>query len=194
MKRHKNEFIQKPFTRLKGASMLVLSLATLASCTTTQTAPEPSQAPQTPAAKKPQGIDLPTLQRALRMDRSPRELGYEEKAFNPCDFGLSTKSCAPQHLIVLHFLIQCRDSEGTVESVAASEITPLYSDNVKWNLGPSLEGRTQTDRDGYGEIRLIAASSQAKQRLRITANGKFLAQTAQDMKRVVAPKAMCQGN
>jgi hypothetical protein len=194
MKRLKNEIIQKFSARLLLTSVLASNLAILAGCTTTQTTPESSPAPQAPVAKKPQGMDLATLQRALRMDRSPRELGYEEKAFNPCDFGLSTKSCAPQHLIVVHFLVQCRDSEGTVESVAASEITPLYSDNVKWNLGSSLEGRTQTDRDGYGEIRLIAASSQAKQRLRITANGKFLAQTAQDMKRVVAPKAMCQGN
>ncbi len=91
--------------------------------------------------------------------------------------------------MVIHFQLQCRDSEGTISN-ADYEVTPVVSDRVKWNLGKA-EGLTETDTAGYGQIRYIASSSQKNQKLRLTVNGKYLILTASEVRRVVAPGSWC---
>lgn len=93
-------------------------------------------------------------------------------------------------MVVIHFLLQCRDSDGTVSSTD-HVLTPVASSDVKWTLGRN-EGMTRTDGEGYGQIRWIAPASQRNQRLRLTVSKQFIVMRAKDMTRVVAPKAWCE--
>lgn len=138
-------------------------------------------------------IDTAGLQRSLDMERPADDLGFAERQFNTCDAGYgysSTHNCRSRHFVVVHFRLQCRDSDGTVSSTNY-QVRPVHSDQVKWNLG-GYESFTRTDHDGFGQIRWIAPSSQKKNRLRLTVNGKFLALTAEEITRVVAPDQWCK--
>jgi len=170
-------------TKLWLAPLALSLLAT--ACTTT---------PPQESRKSEDGLDITTLQRALHMDRSPSELGYEEKSFNTCEMNFGPQGgqpCRQSRLVVVNFLLQCRDSQGTTSNVVMrSDTKPIRSDNVRWNLG-SLQGETQTDSSGYGSVVTLAPSSQKKSRLKLTINGKFMILTAEDMTRVVAPSDWC---
>lgn len=153
--------------------------------------PEDTAEQSSPAER----IDIDGLQRAMGMERSNDDLGYEEKAFNTCKAGYgysSTHNCRKQNLVVIHFLLQCRDSMGT-ESSTDYEIQPVGSAKVKWNLGQA-QGFTETDGDGYGQVRWVTPASQRREKLRLTVDGKFMILTASEISRVVAPKNWCNGS
>ena len=162
----------------------------LMSCTSTPVlAPTPDVTQQVPV---PQAPDMPTLMRALRMDRSPRELGFEEKAFNPCEQGFPAsdkRPCTNQYLVVIHFQLQCRDRDGTVEQY---EIEPITADRIRWVLGRT-EGITRTDHEGYGQVVTIAPNSQRASRFRLTIANNFMILRAEDIRKVVTPPAWCGG-
>lgn len=192
---------QKPHSQLALTLVTTLILSfVLSGCASSPWKEEhdnsPLPMPDTSTAQTPEveRIDLVGLQRSLKMDRRNEELGYSEKSFNTCRAGFgysSTHQCRSQNFVVIHFQLQCRDSEGTVSSTNY-ETQPVISDKVKWTLGDT-EGYTQTDGSGYGQVRSVAPASQKNKKLRLTVDGKFLILTASETRRVVAPKNWCTG-
>lgn len=175
---------------MKWISTLALVIF-LVGCTTSPPQPEPPVAPHTapePVTPPAPSLDLSQLERALNMDRGKTELGYEEKSFNPCELHVTSGDCRPRYLAVVHFQLQCRDVEGTTESY---QVEPIRADHIKWSLG-KIQGVTETDRDGFGQIRVIAPASQAKQRLRLTLNNDFLILRASDIRKIVTPPTWCR--
>lgn len=149
--------------------------------------------PETPVASPPMpepvpALDISALERALSMDRNKSELGFEEKSFNPCELHVPSNDCRPMFLAVVHFQLQCRDVEGTTENY---QVEPINSDHIKWTLG-KIAGVTETDREGFGQIRVLTSASQAKQRLRLTLNNDFLILRAADARRIVTPPNWCR--
>lgn len=137
-------------------------------------------------------IDALAIQRSLGLTRPADELGYAEKAFNTCQIGYgysSTHDCRTQNFVVIHFQIQCRDSEGTISHTDYST-RPAANEQIRWNLGKA-EGYVQTDGDGIGQITWIAPSSPRNQKLRLTLEKKYLILTANEVKRIVAPDSWC---
>jgi hypothetical protein len=180
------------------ALALISSLA-LNACSSAQVA-EPTAEPRAtaPAPARTQideePIDVLGLQRSLSMERDAEDLGFQEKGFDTCQAGYgfsASQNCRRKSFVVLHFKLECRDSEGTVSN-ADYQLTPVVSDNVKWNFGGRAEGITLTDTAGIGQIRYIAPSPVANQKLRLTVNGKFLILTASEAKRMVVPDSWCR--
>lgn len=175
----------------------------MTACTTPATrveAPAPAPTSETTKAQKTlDQIDLASLVRSLRMDRGPSELGYQEKPFNPCDFGVSSdvsdeasgkpQHCRQQTLVVVHFQLQCRDQDGTVETY---NVTPITAEEIKWSVGKH-RGITHSDHEGLGEFMFIAASSQRSSHLKLTIGNNFMILRADEIKKVVTPPAWCGG-
>jgi hypothetical protein len=165
----------------------------LAACTTAPPIePIPDVVQPKSQAPMSQAPDLSTLERTLRMDRSKADLGFEEKAFNPCDQGFpaaDARACASQFLVVIHFQLQCRDKDGTVEQY---NVEPIVSDNVRWVLGKS-QGTTRTDHEGFGQLSVIAPTSQRASRFRLTIGNNFMILRAEDIRKVVTPPDWCGG-
>jgi hypothetical protein len=166
-------------------------------CTTPIKAPSPVAAPEPQAPTLPEEwqkrVDVDALQHALGLNRSLEELGLQEKAFNTCEVGYgysSTHHCTTQYMMILHFQLECRDSEGTVSNTDYS-VRPIHTHRLKWNLGPR-EATTATNSEGYGRIRWIFPASQRAQRIRITVDGQFLTMRANELKRVVVPGSWCR--
>jgi hypothetical protein len=176
--------------------LILSSVLFLSACTTTPKKEERARPPlpTSPPAEPEESIDLLGLQRSLKMTRDPEDLGYKDRAFNTCraGFGYSpTKNCRQQHLVVLHFRLQCRDSEGTVsEVVTHAELMPVTSDEVRWNIGKS-EGFTQTDGEGFGQIVMVAPKSIRRDRVRLTVGEDFLTMSGGDIKRIILPRNWC---
>lgn len=173
-------------------SQLVLLAIAIVSCTTPPKPPEPTPTEQTEATT----IDMLGLQRSLGLERPETELGYEEKTFDTCAVGYgysSTHQCQKQNFVVLNFRLQCRDSEGTVQGVSKAELSAVVSDKVKWNFG-KLEGFTKTNGEGFGQVRLISPVSLRERQIRITINGRFLAVSADELRRIVVPRNWCRIN
>lgn len=158
------------------------------SCTT-----PPKESTPVPEQTEATAIDMLGLQRSLGLDLPETELGYEEKTFDTCAVGYgysSTHQCQKQIFVALNFRLQCRDSEGTVQGVSKAELKPVVSDRVKWSFG-KLEGLTKTNGDGYGQVRLISPASLRERQIRITINGRFLAVSADELRRIVVPRNWC---
>lgn len=144
--------------------------------------------PTTPA------IDMNGLERSLGMVRAEQDLGYSEQTFNSCEVGYgfsSSHNCRKLHFVVIHFLLQCRNSEGTESSVAYS-VQPIVTPQLRWTLGPAAQGVIPTTSGGYGRIRWISARPLKGQKLRLTHKGQFLILTAGDTRRIVTPKSWCE--
>lgn len=137
---------------------------------------------------------MDSLQEALRMGRSFDNLGFEEKRFNTCKVGsgYSDKyNCENLYFAVLHFRFQCRDSEGTVESVSMASLSPLSSTRLEWKVG-LFEGLVTTDRDGFGQIRFISPGSSRNQSLRFVARPNSMRLGVGDARRIIAPNYWCR--
>jgi hypothetical protein len=181
---------------LDSYSVFVCGLLTIAmyGCTTTEKAPEAPSAPPPPSVLAPgerPSPDLKLLQNQLNMDRNVRELGFEEHAFNPCDYNLATPpACRAQRLAVVHFRLECRNTQGTAATVESYVTQPINTNGIRWKIG-QLEGTTDTDFEGFGQIRVLAFTPQKKSKLRLTLNGKYLIMTVGDISRVVVPGDWC---
>ncbi len=149
--------------------------------------------PPTSSSAEPdeESIDVTGLQKSLRMTRDAEDLGYVEKQFESCraGFGLSPiRNCRPLYLVVVHFRLQCRDSEGTVsEVVTNAELRAITTNNLRWNFG-KVQGVTKTDGEGFGQVVAIAPSPSRKQRFRLTRGNDFLALPAGDVRRIIVPR------
>lgn len=142
-----------------------------------------------------ENVDFVALQRALGLEKPNEKLGYAERLFDTCDVGYGyskNKNCRQRYFVVVHFQLMCRDSEGTVsEIVRAADLQPNRDRSVRWNL-KGANGSTNTDGDGFGQIRVISAQSQKQQRLKLTVESDFLYLRAGEVNKIVTPKTWCQ--
>ncbi len=177
----------------------ILVLSSLVGCASVEKSPAPTERPVSPPPRvtsKPESapIDLVGLKSSLGMDRPAQDLGYREKPFDSCRVGYgfsSVNDCQALWLVVMNFRIQCRMSEGTVTTLSADDIHPVMADHLRWNLG-KVEGWTSTDPQGFGQFVAVVGKPHRQQRLRLTWNGNFLVQTAEEMTRVVATRDWCR--
>ncbi|MCB0366155.1 MAG: hypothetical protein H6624_15335 [Bdellovibrionaceae bacterium] len=185
-------------------TLLCLLVFALFGCVTPEPAqPPPPEDPYRPdriggdavrAIPKKRRVNMDSLQEALRMGRSFDNLGFEEKRFNTCKVGsgYSDKyNCENLYFAVLHFRFQCRDSEGTVESVSMASLSPLSSTRLEWKVG-LFEGLVTTDRDGFGQIRFISPGSSRNQSLRFVARPNSMRLGVGDARRIIAPNYWCR--
>lgn len=160
----------------------------ISACTTTQKpVDERVEVPDWDSTPDPESL-LPSK---LGMIRAPDELGFAEKRFNPCQYGLKadTSGCSTKFLTVVHFQLLCRDSEGTVSEVPV-DLMPLISDRVEWKIGDRTGG-THTDGQGYGQFTLVSAKSARGQRLMLRIGKQFMGFTASELTKVVLPRNFC---
>lgn len=182
--------------------LILLIMISVAGCSSTQkTASKETEAkisqptathPPLEDETKKSKIDLLSLQRSLGMTRDSENLGYHEKGFNTCEIGYGfspTQDCKKAYLAVVHFRLQCRDSEGTV-STAAHILTPISSAQLKWSIG-AIKGITSTDREGFGQIVTVLPKPSKRERFRMTSNSKYLVLRAGEVSRFVVPSDWC---
>jgi hypothetical protein len=175
--------------------LLVLFATILPGCATAPPIP-PAPPPATanrPAAPQPSG-DFTTLQwsRILGLDRNREDLGYRERRFRPCDFGGDARGgeCTQRHFSTVFFRLRCRDSDGTVEYVSMSELSPVISNHVRWWLGDDT-GVVETDREGYGQVFALNEASPRARRLMIKIGTLSLGITAEDARDIIVPRDWC---
>ncbi|MBX3022694.1 MAG: hypothetical protein KF799_13560 [Bdellovibrionales bacterium] len=169
---------------MKRLFVLAVLLGALTGCRTTpEMVPDPKI--QTPMADPHEG-----LKTALGMYRSPGDLGFAEKSFNPCSFGLSGGQCKNQYFSVVHFQLLCRDSEGSVSS-APIALQPIVAGNVKWKVG-NQSGGTQTDSQGFGQFTMMSPRSARGQRLTLRIGPQFVAFTVSEVSKIILPKNFCR--
>lgn len=186
---------------------LGLSILFLAGCASTSDYKRPVfvyNPPAKPTAQTPKtesvsddsngSIDEIALKKFLGLDIEPQSLGYRERSFNTCDVGFGyskSKNCRQQHMVLIQFRLQCRDSEGTVSRVLSSEdLQPISRKEVRWNL-PGQKGVTETDSEGYAQILAIAPGSQRSQRLKLAKGNDFLYLRAGEITQIVTPRDWC---
>ena len=189
--------------------VLMMSVGAFTGCASAPRASSPSRPSSSPPVYRadPQGaievrpdeeaplnIDYVGLQRSLGMERDGRKLGYAEKSFQTCQAGYgfpSARGCERQHLVVIHFQLLCRDSEGTIQTPLGHEdIRALSRSAVVWTLAPQ-SGEIVLDGDGFGQIRTTSKNSPRTQRLKINVGDDFLYTRAGEINRVVAPAPFC---
>lgn len=180
--------------------LAIASLAFLFGCATpTYHAPPQSESAPWPGPLTPPvsdgGIDTTALQNLLGLSRPNEQLGFEEKAFETCRVGLGfprDRNCQKKHLVVIHFQLMCRDSEGTISTILTTQdLQPVSSRSVRWTL-KDLSNTVQTDSQGYGQITVIASVTQAQQRLKLTVGNDFLYMRAKEITRVATPPSWCE--
>jgi hypothetical protein len=139
-------------------------------------------------------IDTTALRNRLGLDRPAEKLGFEEKAFETCQVGYGfprDRNCQKKHLVVIHFQLMCRDSEGTTSVIqTAEDMLPVSQRSVRWSL-KDLSSTVQTDSQGYGQITVIAPSPQAQQRLKLAVGNDFLYIRAKEITRIATPPSWC---
>jgi hypothetical protein len=154
---------------------LIVLLALSVACNTLEKPPQTGSV----AAPPESSVDLTELKSRLKMNRNIHELGFRETRFE-----------RNSHLVVIHFRMLCRESEGTVDEVSRSDLLPIESNSVRWKLGSS-DGYTRTDRDGFGQVETIHSKSASRDRLRLTIDGRFVAVPAAEAGLVVVPGSWC---
>lgn len=139
-------------------------------------------------------IDYYSLQRLLGLERNITTLGFSEKSFNTCRVGFgysANENCLNKYFVVIHFKLVCRDSEGTVSSrVQAENLSPVANRQIKWAL-KNATGKMFTDSGGFGQIIIVSALSQKKERFRLSANEDFLLLRAGEIKQLMVPSNWC---
>ena len=170
--------------------VLIFLLLVLSGCATS---PKFKPEPQVDEDAPPK-IDYPLLQKNLNLDRGIRELGYDDKYFYTCKAGAGfsdSKDCHSTFLVVIHFQLLCRNSEGTVEyTLSHSDMAALARRTVRWNL-LGMNGVVFTDDDGYAQIVTLSDKKAELQRLRLAVDADFLYMRAGEIRRVVTPQSWC---
>lgn len=186
-----------------AVSRIAGSAAAFLVFTSCSTAPkvEPVTPPPTVAApsvgEPDERIDLEGLERSLNLSRPDEVLGYQEAAFNSCSAGFgysSSKNCRRLTMAVIHFRLQCRDSEGTISTaLGASDLRPIAGQGVRWTVS-DVDGVASTDGQGYAEIRGVFARSPKAKWLRLAVGVQFLNMRAGEITRVVTPRPWCHAD
>lgn len=167
--------------------LFLITVLIVAGCTT------PEKMPYTPIESTPVPKADPNegLKSALGMYRSNTDLGFVEKTFNPCSFGLSaTGGCQQQYFSVVHFQLLCRDSEGSVSS-APVDLQPIVAPSVSWKVA-GQSGDTATDSQGYGQFSVLTKRTARGQRLILRIGPQFVSFTVSEISKIVLPKNFCR--
>ena len=138
-------------------------------------------------------IDMIGLQNYLGLGRAHETLGYQDKAFQTCQVGNGYPSdhCQKKHLVVIHFQLMCRDSEGTISKIlTVADLQPVARRPVIWTL-KNMSSTVQTDSDGYGQITIVTSETQSQQRLKLSVGNDFLYTRAGEITRVATPPSWC---
>lgn len=164
--------------------VLSLSLAFFIGCSLTPTSESPTQ-------RGYEELSLEELQQSLGVEL--QDLGFVSKTFNSCSLPKplrEDKSCGNRHFSMIHFRVQCRNSEGTTEnSVTALDLKALHKE-LEWVVGP-YRGVTFTDSDGYGQVRVISTKPIHHQRFVLKSGKIALGLTAEEVSRIVVPSNWC---
>jgi hypothetical protein len=144
-----------------------------------------------PIAEEEDGIDYFKLAQSMGMEKSPEELGYDQKLFDTCKAGLDDENCHKEYLVQIHFRLMCRKVEATDAPIAAADIHPIANRSIAWTLDKK-KGVIQTDSQGYGQIRASFVKKPNTHRLKLTTNQRFLFMQADEITRVVSPPVWCQ--
>lgn len=202
MKDHKRGFMKK--------ILMFLCLCSVVSCSTMSPKTDsPASAPQAPQAEtkksskekgsivleEAENVDLAGVQRALNISRDRNDLGVIEKTFNTCEVGSGyskVKNCRTKTFGLIHFRIQCRDTDGTTsEVVTAANLAAMSNQDLTWSM-KNAKGDATTDAQGYAQIRYAADGSQKSQRLRVGTKTDFLYLKANEIKQVIVPNYWCR--
>lgn len=139
-------------------------------------------------------VDPIRLMTLLGMKKAKTQLGYVEKIFNTCQSELgfsSTVNCQKKFLIVIHFKLLCRSSEGTISKVLKnSDLNAVANQPLKYFL-KNHSGSLVTDEVGFGQIIMVTNESEKFQRLRISNSNDFLLLTAGELKSLIVPANWC---
>ncbi len=172
--------------------LIVVPLLAFSCSTTPKEKEEPAEQP---IEKSEPSIDVWAIRRALKLDGAPTELGYRDASFNTCEIGYgysSSNMCQRQTMAVIHFRLQCRDSEGTVSQAVGASNLRAISAPVRWTIG-NQSGVVTTDGEGYGQIVSIFPKSPANTRLKVASGTQFLyLMHASEAGRLVVPKQWCE--
>ncbi len=160
-----------------------------------QETPTVSDSVSAPELEKSQlNIDYESLHRSLELDRPVEKLGFKEKSFATCTAGYgysNSSNCRTDFFVSIYFQLLCRNSEGTVQTALEKhEMFPLSDRLIKWSM-KKVQGNVKLDGEGYGQIKMAFRSSQKNQRLKINVGNDFLYLRANEITRVVTPKAWC---
>ena len=193
-------------------SLLLMSLFYVAGCASMSSKQDSSptmSAPVSVESKKPgkekskgtvtleetEDIDLVGLQRVVGISRDRNDLGLVEKTFNTCEVGSGyskVKNCRQKIFGLIHFRLQCRDSEGTTsEVVTADNLTAMSNHDLTWSTQKS-KGELTTDAQGYAQIRYAVDVTQKGQRVRMGTKTDFLYLKANEMKQLIVPRYWCR--
>ncbi len=186
-------------------SIATIGLITiLCSCTTspttrpsTPTTPRSSSPHEAPGGygrvTPPAELDLNDLSDRLQMGRSSADLGFQHKAFNTCRLGVENPGapCRDLYYNDLRFRLQCRATEGTVEHVSNFELTPLYTNSLKWQVGPQ-SGHIPTSPDGFGHLRWISTTPNHNARVIFKSKTHSLSQAPSQLSRLILPNYWCR--
>lgn len=152
----------------------------------------PQNAPEQPQPAPPRpAYDVAHIQEMLGMRRSAMDLGYAEKGFDGCRYGVQDQngSCGRRYMSVINFRVICRDTEGTIQDVA-SGFRPLER-NLEWRLA-GAQGTTSTDSQGFGQVAMIYSKSPRSQRFMLIMGGRSLGVEAGEVKQIIVPNDWCE--
>jgi hypothetical protein len=94
-------------------------------------------------------------------------------------------------MAVIHFRLQCRDSEGTISTaLGPSDLVAIAGQGVHWTL-QKIDGATRTDGEGYGTVRALFPRTPRNDWLRIAVGVQFLNVRAHTISRIVTPRPWC---
>ncbi len=136
-----------------------------------------------------QAVPVFQIQNELGMNRQPDDLGFAEKLFNACNFGIPGEDC-DRVLNVVHFQLMCRDTEGTVSTVPVS-LRPIVAPYITWSVA-GQSGSTRTDRNGFGQFAFISGRTIKEKRLILRKGAHYVGLTVSEITKVVLPKNWCQ--
>ena len=194
---HNNQILAD---KISMKSIIILaSLLIFVGCSTKPVAPTPSTtySPPPPKIETPKNfsVDINGLKNDLGLQRAHESLGYQEKTFKTCQVGNgypSDRNCQTKHLVVIHFQLMCRDSEGTISTILTlADLQPLAQRPVIWTL-KDQSNTVQTDSLGYGQISVITSAPQNHQRLKLSVGNDFLYMKAGEITRVATPPSWCE--
>lgn len=152
---------------------------------------QPAGIPREPLSVKSANNDLQQLKSELGLERPNEELGFTDKMYDSCQSNSKNTDgkCGTRFLNVIHFRLLCRDSEGTIDSVAAG-LTPVISDQVQWKIA-AQSGNTKTDANGFGQILTTTATSASNQRLVLIVGKQFLGLELNQVSQIIVPNYWC---
>lgn len=128
------------------------------------------------------------IQNELGMNRSAQDLGFAEKLFNACNYGIPGAGCE-RMLNVVHFQLMCRDSEGTVSTVPLA-LRPIVAPYITWSVA-GQSGSTRTDRNGFGQFAFISGRTVKEKRLILRKGRQYVGLTVSEITKLVLPKNWC---